>query len=86
MKAAEADLLSEAGVFNLAAPQILPLIKERKEAALSQLLGKFRSGEANLLADVASLNALVALEEDIESTVLVYEKQISRIQEGESHE
>lgn len=59
------EMIQEARMLSIASPVILPMIKERKRISFEILMSKFRSGEKDLLTQIADLAALDALERDI---------------------
>lgn len=59
------DALTEARMFTLAAPVILPLLEKRKRFALGRLEQKFREGSTDFIALAAELTLLADLEREI---------------------
>lgn len=67
------EKLNEYRVFHLAAQAILPLIQEMHDNAYGKLMSKMRDGQKDLLADVARVEAIFTLKEDIMSKAKQYE-------------
>lgn len=57
--------ISEAKIFALAAPVVLPLIQRRKKVAIECLMRDFKEGRTDNTARVAELTVLADLERDI---------------------
>lgn len=75
------EMIQEARMLSIAAPVILPMIRERKRVSLETLLMKFRSGEKDLLTQVADLSSLDSLERDIIAKDQTF-KQLQEKQNG----
>lgn len=67
-----AELQTEARLFALAAPVILPLIEKRKKVALEMLMADFRQGKTDNTARVAELTCLGDLEREIKQKEAMY--------------
>lgn len=67
------EALSEARLFALAAPVILPLIEKRKKIASDRLMAKFKEGSNDFITLVAELNSLTDLEREIKQKELIYQ-------------
>lgn len=66
------EALTEARMFALAAPVILPLIEKRKKFAGERLQTKFREGSTDFVALVAELTVLADLEREINQKQNIY--------------
>lgn len=66
------EAISEARIFALAAPVILPLIERRKKDALARLMQAHRSGRSDTATLVAELTVLSELEYEITQKELTY--------------
>lgn len=66
------DSLSEARLFALAAPVILPLIEKRKRIAIERIQAKFREGSTDFVTLVAELTSLSDLEREIKQKEQLY--------------
>lgn len=66
------EALSEARLFAIAAPMILPLIERRIELASQKLQSAFRSGETNFIAQVAELTTLSDLRREVLQKEQIY--------------
>lgn len=67
------DALSEARLFALAAPVVLPLIEKRKKYATERLQMKFREGSTDFTTLVAEITTLADLEREIKQKELIYQ-------------
>ena len=67
------EALSEARLFALAAPVILPLVEKRKKIASDRLMAKFKEGSTDFITLVAELNTLTDLEREIKQKELIYQ-------------
>lgn len=63
------NMLSEGRRYAVAAPSLLPLLAERKKNAILNLIGQFRNGKTDLIATVAEIASLQALEEDVNGKI-----------------
>lgn len=72
------DQLNEYRVFHLAADVMVPLLKTQQSSAIERLLSRFRSGVTDLLSDVAKLEALYTLEEEISAKARTYEHHLEK--------
>ena len=64
--------LTEARIFALAAPTLLPLLERRKRVAFDRLRLAFREGKTDNTALVAELAVLSDLEQDIAQKASIY--------------
>lgn len=67
------DTLNQCRVFHLAAEAILPLVDDMHNNAYEKLVSKFRNGQTELIADIARLEALSTLKEEIINKARLYE-------------
>lgn len=66
------EQVSEARIFALAAPVILPLIEKRKRDALARLMQAHRAGRADTSTLVAEITVLAELEMEINQKEQTY--------------
>jgi uncharacterized protein YbcV (DUF1398 family) len=66
------EQLSEARIFALAAPVILPIIMKRKEEALARLMQAHQAGKTDTATIVAELAVLSELEIEIKQKERTY--------------
>lgn len=66
------EMITEARMFALAAPIILPLIEKRKKFALEKLLTAHRDGRTETATIVAELAVLADLEREINQKESMY--------------
>lgn len=66
------EALTEARMFALAAPVILPLIERRKKYATERLQAKFREGSTEFTTLVAEITTLADLEREIKQKEQLY--------------
>lgn len=66
------EMISEARIFALAAPVILPLIEKRKREALGRLMQAHRSGRSDTATLVAEITVLSEIENEITQKELTY--------------
>ncbi len=66
------EALTEARMFALAAPVILPLIEKRKKIATERLQAKFREGSLDFTTLVAEITTLADLEREIKQKENMY--------------
>ncbi len=66
------ELVSEARVFALAAPVILPIIEKKKKDALARLLQAHKMGRGDTATIVAELCAFSDIESDIKQKEIMY--------------
>lgn len=67
-----AEALTEARMFALAAPVILPLIEKRKRIATERMQMKFREGSTDFMTLVAEITTLADLEREIRQKEQIY--------------
>lgn len=67
-----AEALTEARMFALAAPVILPLIEKRKKIATERMQMKFREGSTDFMTLVAEITTLADLEREIRQKEQIY--------------
>lgn len=73
---ADKSVLDEARVFFLTAGNILPLVEKMRTRAIEEMIAKFRSGERELIAEIARIDAIMDLESQIKTKIRMYEKQL----------
>ena len=66
------DQLSEARLFAISAPVILPIIEKRKHIAIERIQSKFRDGSTDFTTLVAELSSLSDLEREIKQKEQIY--------------
>lgn len=66
------EMVTEARLFALAAPVVLPLIERRKKHSLDKLLAAHREGRTDTTTLVAELSVLSDLERDIKQKETIY--------------
>jgi hypothetical protein len=59
------EMLTEARIFHITAPTILPILEKRKKVAFDRLMLKHREGSTDYLTLVAELNVLTDIENEI---------------------
>jgi len=64
--------LTEARIFAISAPLILPMLEKRKSVAMSKLLMRFREGGTDFTTLVAELNTLCDLERELKTKEQLY--------------
>lgn len=72
------DRLNEYRVFHLTAQTILPLLRDMHTIAEHKMISKFRSGNHDLVAEVAKVEAIHSLIEDITHKAKAYERLASK--------
>jgi len=72
------DKLNQYRVFHLAADAILPLIDDMHTQAYEKMVSKFRNGQHELIPDIARLEALYSLKEEIITKAKQYEMYASK--------
>ena len=65
-------MLSEAKVFALANPVVLPLLERRRKNAHGKLIQSFKAGQTDNLAIVAELAVLTELENEMRQKAELY--------------
>jgi hypothetical protein len=66
------ESLTEARLWALAGPQVLPLLAKRKKVAFDRLMLAFREGRTDNLALTAELAVLTDLEREINQKEQIY--------------
>lgn len=74
----ETELLSEARIFSLAAPILLPLLEKRKKVAYEMLIRDHKAGKTDNVALVAQLAVLWDLEHDLKSKEAMYNSMVEK--------
>ena len=72
------DDLNRFRVFNLSAQTFLPLLEEMQTNAFEKLIYAYRDGEVELVAQVAKVESLYALKEEIITKAKMYEHHASK--------
>jgi len=67
------DQLNEARIFYLAAQAITPLIERMHATAYDTMLSRYRLGQKDLLAEIARVESLATLLEEIRTKIQTYE-------------
>ena len=75
----EKSLMQDQGLYAIALPLLLPLLKKKKENALAIMANRFRAGETNFVSDVAAFVAIT----DIEMQLTQNQQLIESIEERE---
>jgi hypothetical protein len=68
----QTELLTEARMFALAEPILMPLIEKRKKVAYETLIREHKSGKTDNIALIATLAVLWDLEHDLKSKAAMY--------------
>ena len=66
------EMLSEAKVFALANPVVLPLLSRRKANAHGKLIQSFKTGQTDNLSIVAEITVLTELENEMKQKAELY--------------
>lgn len=74
----DAETLTEARMFALAAPVLLPIIEKRRRSAYETMIGEHKLGKTDHVARVAELAALYDLEREIKSKQELYNNMMEK--------
>lgn len=78
MDAKTQQKMNEGRAFFLAAETLSPLIEERRQRSVEELMSAFRSGHKDLLTHVARVEAYTSILEDIQSKGIEYQTVIDK--------
>jgi hypothetical protein len=74
----QTELLSEARIFALASPILLPILEKRRKVAFECLIRDHKAGKTDTTALVAQLAVLWDLEHDLKSKEAMYNSMMEK--------